>query len=423
LRRRLATLSLATTTLVVISLVVPLALLVRQQAADNARAIAEREARSTAALVALALSLGTDPANVEAAVGTLTTGTIVVTSTGVTVGEALAGQGGLVEPAMSLQATITGEVAGGGWEIALPVIGRDQSAVVDVFVTEDRLREGVGEAWVMLGLLGLMLVGVAVLVADRLGKRLVGPIRDLSAAAERMSDGDLSVRVTPGEPDEVRHLGQAFNTLALRLDGLLTAEREAVADLSHRLRTPLTSLRLQAEGIADPEERALMVAQVDRLEDSVDDLIVSARGRGAEVGRCDLDRVVAERASFWGALADEQERPIRIDVGGVANEVGLTEAQVMDLVDVLVGNVFAHTPSGVGFEISTGRAAGRPWLRVADEGPGFAGPEVRDRGVSGAGSTGLGLDIARRIAELAGGALEMSDRPGGGAVVTVWLGA
>jgi signal transduction histidine kinase len=405
----------------VISLIVPLALLVQQQAGDNARAIAEREARSTAALVALAVSLGTNPVNVGAAVGDLSPGTIVVTAAGESFGEALPGQGSLVEPALDLQATITGEVEG-GWEIALPVIGREQSAVVDVFVTDARLGEGVTEAWLLLALLGLVLVGIAVLVADRLGRRLVVPIHELAAAAERLSDGDLTARVTPGEPDEIRDVGQAFNTLALRLDGLVTAEREAIADLSHRLRTPLTSLRLQAEGITDEQERQLVVSQVSRLEESVDDLIVSARNRGAEVGRCDLNRVVSERARFWSALADEQARVMRVDVAEGVNEVSLTTAQVEDLVDVLVGNVFAHTDPGTSFEVATGRTLERAWLRITDEGPGYPHASVGDRGVSGVGSTGLGLDIARRTAELVGGTLEMSDRPGGGAVALVWLG-
>ena len=422
MRRRLASLSLATTALVVIALLVPLALLVQRQAGDNARAIAEREARSTAALVALAVSLGTNPVSVGTAVGELTPGTIVVTDAGESFGEALAGQGSLVKPALDLQATITGEVEG-GWEIALPVIGRDQSAVVDVFVTDARLAEGVTEAWLLLALLGLVLVGVAVLVADQLGRRLVVPIHELAAAAERLSDGDLTVRVTPGAPDEIKDVGQAFNTLALRLDGLITAEREAVADLSHRLRTPLTSLRLQAEGIANAEERELMMSQVSRLEDSVDDLIVSARSRGAEVGRCDLNTVVSERAQFWSALAEEQGRVMGVDVSAGVNEVSLTTAQVEDVIDVLVGNVFAHTEPGTSFEIAAGRTSERPWLKVADEGSGYPDTGVGARGVSGVGSTGLGLDIARRTAELSGGFLEMSDRPGGGAVALVWLGS
>ncbi|HEX9763377.1 MAG TPA: HAMP domain-containing protein, partial [Acidimicrobiia bacterium] len=203
MRRRLATLSLATTALVVISLLVPLGLLVQRQASDRARTDAEREARSTAALVALAISFEAGPGAIETATGPLPEGTIVAAAAGEQFGIALPGQGTLVEPAMSLQATITAKVPG-GWEIALPVIGRDRTAVVDVFVTDARLFEGVAGAWLLLALLGLALIGVAVWVADRLGRRLVRPIHDLADAAQRMSEGDLGARVVPGEPEEVR---------------------------------------------------------------------------------------------------------------------------------------------------------------------------------------------------------------------------
>jgi signal transduction histidine kinase len=419
-RRRLAVLSLATTALVVISLLIPLALLVRRQASDGARTEAERQARSTAALVALAVSLDATPLALEAAIGPLEEGTIVISGEEV-LGTALPGQGTLVEPATDLRATITAEVPG-GWEMALPVIGRDRTAVVDVFVTDAQLEEGVGEAWLLLALLGLALIVVAVWVADRMGRRLVAPIRELAGAAHRMSEGDLTARVIPTDPTEIKEVGAAFNTLASRLDQLLVAEREGVADLSHRLRTPLTSLRLQAEGIGDPEERGGVLAQVARLEQSVDDLIISARTGASDLGSCDLNAVVAARAAFWRVLAEEQDRPMTLSVPERVMGVDLTGKQVEDIVDVLIGNVFAHTPPGTGLEVATGRLDGVTWLRVADEGPGLAGHAVLGRGISGGGSTGLGLDIARRTAELTGGGLEIDDRPGGGAVITVRFG-
>ena len=421
MRRRLATLSLATTALVVISLLIPLGLLVQRQASDRARTDAEREARSTAALVALAISFEAAPGAIETATGPLPEGTIVAAGAGEQFGIALPGQGTLVEPAMSLQATITAKVPG-GWEIALPVIGRDRTAVVDVFVTDARLFEGVAGAWLLLALLGLALIGVAVWVADRLGRRLVGPIHDLADAAQRMSEGDLGARVVPGEPEEVREVGTAFNTLASRLDLLLVAEREEVADLSHRLRTPMTSLRLQAESIGDPTDRQEVLAQVERLEQSVDELIITARTRGGEVGQCDLNRVLTERAAFWRVLAEEQQRDMKVAVGIEELMVEVTAKQVEDIVDVLIGNVFAHTVAGVPLEISTGIRGAVPWMEVADRGPGFRDPSLLGRGASGAGSTGLGLDIARRTAEFVGGGLEIDDRPGGGAVITVRFG-
>jgi signal transduction histidine kinase len=84
--------------------------------------------------------------------------------------------------------------------------------------------------------------------------------------------------------------------------------------------------------------------------------------------------------------------------------------------------VFSHTDPGTSFDVSVGSDRGRPWIEVSDHGPGFIPGRLAERGVSGAGSTGLGLDIVRRTAESVGGEMKMSDRPGGGAVVRVWVG-
>ncbi len=421
MRRSLALLSLATTTLVVIALLVPLGLLVRRQAQDAARLEAEREARTTAALVALALSFDTPATDMEATVGPLGPGTTVTLSDGTSFGEALEGQGTLTDAAMSLESTITADVPG-GWEIALPVIGPDRAAVVGVFVDNDRLEEGVTQAWLLLGLVGLLLVALSALVADRLGRRLVAPVSRLAEAAHRLGEGDLQARVAVDDRTELGEVASAFNHLASRLGVLLTAEREEVADLSHRLRTPMTSLRLEAEGLSDPDDRASVLSQIDRLEGAVDSLITAARTKGAEVGISRLDLVVAERSAFWSVLAEEQAREMTVDCEpGVG--VAVPPSQMADALDVLIDNVFSHTDPGVSFRVASGAIGGRAFLRVEDRGPGIPDRTVVGRGASGHGSTGLGMDIARRTAELAGGGLEISDRPGGGARVTLWFGS
>ena len=419
-------LSLATTVLVVISLIIPLGLLVRRQAEDGARVATERRARSAAALVAFAVTLDASPQSVESAAQTLAPGVIVVLADGNVFGEVLPGQGSLVEAALAEQATITALVDG-GWEIALPIIGAEGIAVVDAFATDAELTDGVTEASVLLAFLGLLLVGLAIWVADRLGQRLVRPIRELAGAANLMSEGDLETRVeidsTRGLPAEIIEVGAAFNTLAVQLDQLLAEEREAAADLSHRLRTPLTSLRLQAEKIVDTTDREDTLIQVDRLEAAIDRLIEISRGNQAAVPEaCKLDVVVADRASFWRVLAEDQKRKFDVRLGAGSSELGVSSEDLGVIVDTLVGNVFAHTSSGTQFSITTGESENRPWIIVSDHGPGFADQSMVVRGVSSRGSTGLGLDIVRRTAELTGGHMNMNDRPGGGAVVQVWFG-
>jgi signal transduction histidine kinase len=409
-RRRLVLLSLATTVLVVVSLLVPLGLLVKEQAANRAIVDAENEAQSVAGLVALAAAVGNAP--VADVVGLLPDGTVVVLADGSMMGDATEGQGDLVDQAAETGSTVAGYVPG-GWEIALPVVGTNGVAVVDSFVTDETLGQGVVGAWALLTTLGLVLIGVAVLVADRIGRGLVGPIEDLADSAHRLAEGDLSTRVEPTEPEEIREVGEAFNHMASRLDGLLQEERESAADLSHRLRTPLTSLRLQAESLTGESERRSMIAQVDRMERAMDRVIELARSREGRGAECDINLVVARRVEFWKVLADEQARRLSVDLTDDLGNVNRSEEDVEAVVDILIDNVFSHTDKGTGFGVASGRNSDGVWLEVWDEGIGFGSADRLGRGVSGAGSTGLGLDIVRKIA----GSVDANDRPGGGAVV------
>ncbi len=420
MRRRLVLLSLATTVLVVVSFVIPLGLLVRRQAADNAKVGAERDAQSVAGLVALASAVG-DGATLGDYIGELPPGTVVVVSANDLIGTLQPGQGTLVVSAAESRSTVADDVDG-GWEIALPVVGVAGVVVVDSFVSDAELTAGVYPAWGLLALLGLMLVGAAVWLADRLGRRLTAPVEDLATSAHRLAEGDLDVRVDPHDPEELREMGEAFNYLAGRLEGLLAEERESVADLSHRLRTPLTSLRLEAEGLDDPADKEAMIAQVDRLERAMDQVIELARSAGArERSEANLDEVVNRRAAFWALLAEEQGRGLSVETGADGFQVSVSDDELGVVVDTLIDNVFSHTAPGVGFSIATGRSGTVAWLEVADEGTGF-GDLVPVRGVSGKGSTGLGLDIVAKTARAAGGRLEIDDRPGGGAVVRVRFG-
>ena len=397
----------------------------RQQARDRAIATAETTAQSTASLLALLTAVADDPSQVtgpalEDALGILEPGTVVVLDDGFVVGNPVDGQLTLVDEATAQGATVSGPV-GSAWEIALPVVGRNGTAVVDVYVPEPELQRGVGSAWLLLGLLGVVLVSAAVFLADRLGRRLVEPVAELARSANRMAEGDLGVRLPQLQPEEVGEVGEAFNYLAGRLGDLLTAERESVADLSHRLRTPLTSLRLQAEAVNEPGEREQLMSQVDRLEKAVSQLIESARNpAAAERGTCRLDEVVMNRLVFWSVLADSQRRELADDLNVGDRVVAIGSEAVETVVDLLMENVFTHTPSGTPVEVSTVIESTQAVLEVADRGPGFDADHL-ERGVGSGASTGLGLDIARRLAESAGGGLSTDDRPGGGAIVRARL--
>lgn len=171
----------------------------------------------------------------------------------------------------------------------------------------------------MLGALGIALVGLAALVADRLARSIVEPVRVLSAAAHRLGEGELDVAVDPAGPPEVVEVGHAFNRLGSRIRKLISQERESIADLSHRLRTPLTALRLNVGAVSDPELAVRLSEDLDELGRMVDHVIHEARRQVREGPGvvADVGEIVRDRLEFWGALAEDQGRhwSSRIDPG------------------------------------------------------------------------------------------------------------
>jgi signal transduction histidine kinase len=419
-RGRLALLAAATTTLVLVAFLVPLALLARTVAADRAVNGAVQGAQSLTSIVATEeradIARTLDQVNASSAQRYS-----VFLGDGSTLG-APAPRGEAVRLAAtgrSMSVTVPG-----GREILVAVEGAPSgTAVIRTYVTDARLRQGVTRAWLILLGLGLALVAVGMGVADRLARSMTGPIGELAAVSHRLARGELDARATPRGPGEVRDVAGALNHLAARIRELMREERESVADLSHRLRTPLTALRLESETLADPRESARMAAGVDAVERAVDDVIAASRRRAA-AGASDAAAIVADRVRFWSVLAEDTGRTVTTELADGPLPVAVGADDLTACVDALLGNVFAHTPDGTGLAVRLTRpAGGGALLVVADGGPGFAdGSGAVRRGVSGHGSTGLGLDIARRAARTSGGDLTLANAPTGGAEVTLRLG-
>ncbi|GBE24443.1 sensor protein RstB [bacterium BMS3Bbin02] len=432
MRRRLALVSLAVVALVVVSLLLPLAVLVRNQAQDRALSRAEREAKSIAAAVAV-LSSGPevdtdDPALIQTVLDSFGSpdGISVILPSTEVIGEQFS-VGVNLDRARSGSA-FTARISSGA-EVLVPVLVSDGPAsssstavVVRAFVPNEELTRGVIVAWFMLGGLGVFLILVAVWAADRFGRSVVRPVTALSEAAHRLGRGELDSRVDPDGPEEIAEVGKAFNTLARQLGDLLSAERESLADLSHRLRTPLAALRLQAGTLSNQEEAAAILVDIEALEGAVDFLIEQARAPDPDrTGRrCDMSAVVRHRGPFWKVLADEQGRATTIRTSGGSLLVGIAADELGVIIDTLLENVFAHTPAGTSYSVTAHRTPrGEAVLVIEDDGPGFSQGDVMERGVSGAGGTGLGLDIVRRTVERHDGAVRIRHAVSGGARVEV----
>ncbi|MFB9234142.1 sensor histidine kinase [Plantactinospora siamensis] len=423
MRVRLILLVSATSLLVVVAFLVPLAMLVRSSAADRAVSAAAVETQALAPVVASA-----DPEALAATVSQVNAvnphPVTVFLPDGQVVG-APAGRSGTVDRAAAGR-SVAHDVPGGR-EVLVAVGGLpDGTAVIRTVVPDAELYRGVAGAWTVLGLLGAGLVVVSVLVADQLARSFVRPLAAVAAVSHRMAAGQLDERADAEGPPEVRAVGTGLNQLAGRVGELLLRERERVADLSHRLRTPMTALRIDAEGLPAGVDRDRVLADVAALERSVDDIIRTARGPGrpGPAGRCDAVRVLADRVAFWSALADEEQRAVAVDLPPGPIPVRVSADALAVAVDALLDNVFGHTPEGAGFAVRLHRRpGGGARLTIADRGPGMPHGLPVERGRSGGGSTGLGLDIAARTAAGSGGGLSTAPNPGGGAIVSLDLGA
>jgi signal transduction histidine kinase len=420
MRSRQAALLIAAMTLVLAALLVPLARLVQDSAADRAISAATSKARDVAFLVATL-----NPADLAAAVGQANSEEPLYPATVYLPDGQAMGYPAQRTDAVQLAARGSSftAVGPGGWEVVAPVVaaGYSGNVVVRVFVSDAELGRGVHRAWLILALLGVGALILAVIGGDWLTRSVIRPIRELAEVSVQLASGHLEARSRIHGPPEVRAVAAGLNHLAGRINELLRQERESVADLSHQLRTPLTALRLEVDATPGAEAIASHVAI---LEEAVTRVIEQARHAGQpDVAVCDAVEVVAGRCEFWSVLADDQRRRMRSEIPTRPIPVGVSEADLRTTLDALLGNVFAHTPEGTAFSvIVTDRSGGGAQLVVEDSGPGFTSLHAVRRGASGAGSTGLGLDIARRTAQSSGGELTLMARAGGGSRVVATFG-
>lgn len=440
MRRQLVVMVVTVASMILIALLVPMAVLIQRFAFEDALAAASLEVQATETVVSFReradLVTFVDLLNARAD-GHRTT--VLFAD-----GDAIGPDQEVTEDVLGARATgqaISSDTAQGA-EILVPVargakpgdpenatLDPSNIAVIRVIINSGVINREVLVSWAVIAALGVGLLALAILVANRLARRLLRPVNALVHTAEELEAGRLDARADITEPPELRDVGQALNRLAGRIRELLAAERESVADISHRLRTPIAALRLEAEQLTDPDERNTMTAGIDSVSRELGHVIQEARrpmreGLGAS---CDAAAVVRERTEFWSVLAEDQHRRMRVNVPPEPVPVKVAASDLAAAVDALLENVFAHTAEGVSFDVlivKSDNGHGGASLIVADHGEGFPhASKVLHRGTSGAGSTGLGMDIVRRTAEASGGRVVVENSPVGGARVIADLGA
>lgn len=419
MRGSLARLTLAVTTMVALALLIPLAILAREIVEE--RAIADARAQAASIVTVLAVSEERDVlVRAMASTSAGAAGRLSVSLPGQPTAGTSRASSEEVALVRAHGRAITARVSGGLVVLQPVALDGARTAVIEVYLPSADLRRGVTTTWLSLTGLAIALVAGSALVADRLGARLVTSTRHLAGAAGALGTGDLSVRVHPSGPPELVEVGTAFNVMADRLGVLMAAERELAADLSHRLRTPLTALRLDVERLPADQVGDRIRGAVLALEDEVDAIITGARQPASErsAEHTDLVEVLADRLAFWIVLAEDHGRPWRVVGAEHPIWLAVPRSDLIGAVDALLGNVFEHTPQGTEFRVTADRRA----FIVEDAGPGIADTAAAlRRGASGSGSTGLGLDIARRVSASLGGSLRIDRSDLGGARVTMLL--
>ncbi|WP_328996449.1 HAMP domain-containing histidine kinase [Kribbella sp. NBC_01245] len=422
MRRRILLLSVGMTTLVVLAFAIPLMLLMRSAAEDDALERAGLRLETVAYYVGDRDKSVEDITDFLAEVKTQGPGAIsVCLHDGTVLGDAapdqddvlVSGSGyggaGKGKGPPKLSDTKVKRLAGGVVK-EIQVDRGENGAAVRIYLTNAQLREGLVPDLLVLGAGSLLVLLLSIAGAELVTRRLTRPLEETAGTAERLARGEVDARAPTTGPAEVAKVGAALNGLADRIDEVISVEREAVADLSHRLRTPLTALRLQVEALPDRERAEELNTQVNALERALTAVIRSARRpqREGRVPHCDATEVARRRAAFWAPLFEDQGRELVVDVPPGPLPVRAAREDLAAAIDALVENVVAHTPDGVPMRLSVASArvgaSGGALLTVADEGPGIP-LGAGERGRSDRGSTGLGLDIARRCAEASGGHL------------------
>jgi signal transduction histidine kinase len=252
----------------------------------------------------------------------------------------------------------------------------------------------------------------AVAVTQVLAHRLTSPLAEVTAAARLMGRGDYTQRVAASSHDELGELATAFNLMASELEQHDRQRREVVAGVSDELRTPVLALRSLLEELVDgvrrpdPARLATALAQTESLGRLVSDMIELSR---IDAGTVALEPTkLAVRPFLRDVVAEARlaERPVRyvVEVDPFDLVVSGDRARLHQLLGSLLDNAGRHSPVNGTVRVAAYRGRGSLVLEVGDQGP-------AERTEDGEGS--LGWAVARWVADLHGGSLELVDRPRG----------
>ena len=264
------------------------------------------------------------------------------------------------------------------------------------------------------GMIGSMLIGL--LMARSLSRSLSAPLIYLAAQAEQIGSGGVRARVEKSGIEEIDLVSEELARTGERMAGRLAAERQAAADASHQLRTPLTALSMRLEEIelisTEDEVRTearTCLEQVERMTNVVTELLDVSKRQTSQTEAIHILEVFNTAREEWEdqfeaagrplVFLDEAERPILADAGKLGQVLA-----------TLIENSLRYGGGTTRVWAHAGTSKRGVIIEVSDEGEGIEeslAPDIFEKGVSGHGSTGIGLALAHDLAQAMGGRLEL----------------
>ncbi len=330
--------------------------------------------------------------------------------------------------------------------VAAPLQGEEGIVgAVQVSIPWTKVRQKVVSEWIRLIITGALLILINILVTLWLTRSVVHPLRALTKAASDIASGHLERRLEVKSNDEVGTLARTFNHMAERLQEMITRQRMFIANASHELRSPLTSIKLRTEALIEsgdnmPPERYRRFlleidAEADRLRRLADRLLdlsrLETQPKQPANEVVNLVPVLRDVLDIMNLRAHKGGILLRQDIPDRLPPVRGFSEELSELFLNLVDNAIKYTPRGGLVTLSACTDQDFVCISVSDTGEGIP-PEdvrhvfepfyrvdkVRSRRIGG---SGLGLTIVKTIVELHGGYIEVQSEQGQGTVFTVYL--
>lgn len=306
-------------------------------------------------------------------------------------------------------------VEGGKLLVVVP-IARDDGMLILVRAARpyQDVRRRTYATWALMAALAAVVLVLVTGLARARARQIARPLQHLATAADQLGQGDFSVRASRAGVLEVDAVSTNLERTARRLSHMLERERRFSSDASHQLRTPLTAVRIGLEAALLTPGADLRGAVVealeglDRLEQTVEDLLAIARDVSGLESSTSVAAVVEQATGHWRDLLAREGRALELRVDGDVPPAAVSTPALRTVLDVLLGNALTHGGGTVTVRVED--AGDAVVVEIGDEGAGITVDPAalfRRRSPQARG-TGIGLALARSLIEADGGRLELT---------------